>query len=103
MRCSSGLFHVHINAKSVNKFPTGKRKFTPPSFGKECKRQCREDAAANISPATLSPNGAIAPNVGCITTFFFLIYDGGGITYFVWEMKILFVRQYSFVYSKKSI
>ena len=40
MRSSSGLFHVHINAK----FPAGKRKFTPPSFGKECQRQCREEA-----------------------------------------------------------
>ena len=36
MRSSSGLFHVHINAKSVNPFPAGKRKFTRPSFGKEC-------------------------------------------------------------------
>ena len=44
----SGLFHVHINAKSVNQFPAGKRKFTPPSFGKECKRQCREDAAVKL-------------------------------------------------------
>ena len=42
------LFHVHINAKSVNPFPAGKRKFTPPSFGKECKRQCREDAAVKL-------------------------------------------------------
>ena len=48
MRSSSGLFHVHINAKSVNQFPAGKRKFTPPSFGKECKRQCREDAAVKL-------------------------------------------------------
>ena len=31
-------FHVHINAKSVNQFLAGKRNFTPPSFGKECKR-----------------------------------------------------------------
>ena len=45
MRSSSGLFQVHINAKSVHPFPAGERKFTPPSFGKECKRQCREDAA----------------------------------------------------------
>ena len=28
MRSSSGLFHVHINAKNVNQFPAGKRKFT---------------------------------------------------------------------------
>ena len=48
MRSSLGLFHVHINAKSVNQFPAGKRKFTPPSFGKECKRQCREDAAVKL-------------------------------------------------------
>ena len=27
----SGLFHVHITAKSVNRFPTGLRKFTPPT------------------------------------------------------------------------
>ena len=40
--------HVHIKAKSVNQFPAGKRKFTPPSFGKECKRQCREDAAVKL-------------------------------------------------------
>ena len=45
---SSGLSHVHINAKSDNQFPAGKRKFTPPSFGKECKRQCREDAAVKL-------------------------------------------------------
>ena len=43
-----GLFHVHINAKSVNQFPAGKRKFTPPSFGKECKWQCHEDAAVKL-------------------------------------------------------
>ena len=48
MRSSMGLFHAHINAKSVNQFPAGKRKFTPPSFGKECKRQCREDAAVKL-------------------------------------------------------
>ena len=36
MRSSSGLFYVHINAKSVNQFPAGKRRFTPPSLGKEC-------------------------------------------------------------------
>ena len=48
MRSSSGLFHVHINAKSVNQFPAGKRKFTPPSFRKECKRQCYEDAAVKF-------------------------------------------------------
>ena len=30
MRSSSGLFHVHTNAKSVNQFPAGKRIFTPP-------------------------------------------------------------------------
>ena len=48
MRRSSELFHVHINAKSVNRFPAGKRKFIPPSFGKECKRQCREDAAVKL-------------------------------------------------------
>ena len=48
MQSSSGLFHVHINAKSVSQFPAGKRKFTPPSFGKECKRQCREDAAVKL-------------------------------------------------------
>ena len=49
MRSSSGLFHVHINAKSVNQFRAGKRKLTPPSFGKECKRQCHEDAAVKNS------------------------------------------------------
>ena len=43
MRSSSGQFHVHINAKSVNQFPAGKRKFTPPKFGKEC-----EDAAVKL-------------------------------------------------------
>ena len=50
VRSSSGLFHVHITAKSVNQFPAGKRKFTQPSFGKECKRQieCREDAAVKL-------------------------------------------------------
>ena len=48
LRFSSGLFHVHINAKSVNQFLAGKRKFTPPSFGKECKRQCCEDAAVKL-------------------------------------------------------
>ena len=48
MRSSSRLFHVHINAKSVNQFSAGKRKFTPPSLGKECKRQCREDAAVKL-------------------------------------------------------
>ena len=48
MRSTSGLFHVHINAKSVNQFPAGKRKSTPPSFGKECKRKCREDAAVKL-------------------------------------------------------
>ena len=48
MRSSSGLFQVHINAKSVYQFPAGKSKFTPPSFGKECKRQCHEDAAVNL-------------------------------------------------------
>ena len=48
MRSSSGLFHAHINAKSATQFPAGKRKFTPPSFGKECKRQCREDAAVKL-------------------------------------------------------
>ena len=70
MRSSSGLFHVHINAKSVNQFQADKRKFTPPSFGKECKRcYCK-----NFSPATLSPTGVVAPapNEGCITVFFFL-------------------------------
>ena len=41
--CTLNAFHVHINAKSVNQFPADKRKFTPPRFGKECKRQCRED------------------------------------------------------------
>ena len=61
MRSSSGLFHVHINAKSVNRFPAGKRKFTPPSFG---------DAAVKLQPATLSPTGAVAPNEGCITGIF---------------------------------
>ena len=35
MRSSSGLFRVPINAKSVNQFPAGKRKFTLASFGKE--------------------------------------------------------------------
>ena len=35
MRSSSGLFRVHINVKSVIQYPAGKRKFTPPSFGKE--------------------------------------------------------------------
>ena len=48
IRSSSGLFHVHIHAKSLNQLPAGKRKFTPPSFGKECKRQCREDAAVKL-------------------------------------------------------
>ena len=48
MRSSSGLFRVHTDAKRVNQFPAGKRKFTPPSFGKECKRQCREDAAVKL-------------------------------------------------------
>ena len=48
MRSSSGLFHVHINTKSVNQFPAGKRKFTRPRFGMECKRQCREDAAEKL-------------------------------------------------------
>ena len=55
---------------------------------------------ANYSPATLSPTGAVAPNDGCITVFF-LIFDGGGIKYFVWKTQILLVCQYSFVYSKK--
>ena len=35
------MVHVYtyaINAKSVNQFAVGKGKFTPPSFGKECKR-----------------------------------------------------------------
>ena len=48
IQSSSGLFHVHINAKSVNQFPVGKRKFTPPSFGKECKGKCREDTAVKL-------------------------------------------------------
>ena len=36
--------------KSVNQFPSGKSKSTAPSFGKECKRQCREDAAVKLQP-----------------------------------------------------
>ena len=44
------------------------------------------------------------PNEGYITVFFFfLIYDGGGIEYFVWKMQILLVCQYSFVYSKEKV
>ena len=34
--------------KKRQSIPAGKRKFTPPSFGKECKRQCREDAAVKL-------------------------------------------------------
>ena len=91
MRSSSGLFHVHINAKSVNQFPAGKRKFTPPSFGKECIRCCCK---------IIAPLPLVQPNKECITVFF-LMYDGGGIKYFDWKMQILLVCQYYFVYSKK--
>ena len=50
---------------------SGKRKFTPPSFGKESKRDnAVKILLKNYSPATLSPTGAVAPNEGCITGIF---------------------------------
>ena len=58
---------------------SGKRKFTPPSFGKESKRDnAVKMLLKNYSPATLSHTGAVAPNEGCITGIFFVSYDGGG-------------------------
>ena len=81
MRSSSGLFHVHINAKSVNQFPAGsKRKFTPPSFGKECKRhhRCRSSQLRMQN-----------------RYFLYLMTEGE------LNMQILLVCQYHFVYSKK--
>ena len=95
MRSTSGLFHVHNNAKSVNQFPAGKRK-----FWEEMKtRQCREDAAVNYSPAILSPKGAVAPNEGCITGIFSYLMTEGEIKYAdTIGLSILFCLQ-----QKKSI
>ena len=74
MRSSSGLFHVRINAKSVNQFPVSVYLLRL-VLGRNV-----DDAVVKLQPATLSPTGAVAPNEGCITDFF-VSYDGGGIKY----------------------
>ena len=57
----------------------------------------------NYSPATLSPTGAVAPNEGCIIEgYFFLIYDGGGIKYFVKDADTIGLPKF-FCLQQKSI
>ena len=81
MRSSSGLFRIHINAKSANQFPA-------------CKRILKRNVVKIIAPLPLT-----TPNEGCITVYFFL-----GIKYFVWKMQILlsilFCLQQKKVYKK---
>ena len=71
MRSPSGLFHVHINAKSVNQFPVSVYLLRL-VLGRNV-----EDAAVKLQSATLSPTGAVAPNEGCITGSFCILCRRG--------------------------